>query len=145
MKDRDWCQRVSLRHMKCKIPSILLCASSRYRCLSISAISALGEEMGRRTIQVASGLHVTQLGDVRGSPHHLGGHRRFLGRSDPLTHVVEARVLREEGELGGAGRPVTVLGHDDLGHAAPIRRRLLVVGLLSIEEEHHIGVLLERA
>src|ERR1035437_954076 len=70
------------------------------------------------------------------------------GRKDPAAqldpcHVVEAGVLADEGQTGHAGRPVTVLGHDDLGHPL-ILGGVGVVDLVAIEEQHHVRVLFDR-
>ena len=62
--------------------------------------------------------------------------------SDP-GHTGEAREAVHEGEGDHAGGPVAVLGDDDLGRA-PLGR-FGVVDLVAVDEQHDIGVLLDRA
>ncbi len=61
--------------------------------------------------------------------------------------ILEPRVLLEEREPHGARRPVALLADDDLGHALGLGLALAVdaVHLLAEDEEHDVGVLLERA
>ena len=59
-----------------------------------------------------------------------------------MDEVVEAGELILEGELDGAGWPVTVLGDDDIGDAATVG--VFVVIFLAVDEKHNVGVLLKR-
>ncbi len=66
---------------------------------------------------------------------------RVEGADLVAGHVLELGPLGQERELGGAGGPVAVLGHDDLGHAAIVGLR--VVDLVAVDEHHDVGVLLD--
>ena len=65
------------------------------------------------------------------------------GRS-AAAQVGELRVPLEERQLDRAGRPVAVLGEDQLGDALRVRL-LAVVVLVAVDEHHEVGVLLDRA
>ena len=58
-----------------------------------------------------------------------------------LGHVGELGEPVDEGQPGGAGGPVSMLGHDDLGRASLIG--VLVVDVVSVDEHDDVGVLLE--
>src|SRR5579875_40597 len=64
------------------------------------------------------------------------------GRSDP-SHVREARVAPDEGELDDARRAIAVLRDLDLRGA--LEGRFGVVDLVSVDEHHDVRVLLDRA
>ena len=66
-----------------------------------------------------------------------------LRQCPPCGEILEARVLAEEGESHHADRAVALLADDDLGDALVLRLR--VVDLVAIDEQDHVGVLLDRA
>src|SRR5665647_2372616 len=77
--------------------------------------------------------------------------RRFLcyqsteSSSSPrlrLLHVDEATEVPLEGGGDGAGFAVAVLGDDEVGFAGAF---VFVVGVFAVQEDHHVGVLLEGA
>src|SRR5690348_17043807 len=57
--------------------------------------------------------------------------------------IRELRVMPEERQPHRAGRTVTLLADDDLGRA--LVRRIRVVVLVAVNEDDHVGVLLDRA
>ena len=65
--------------------------------------------------------------------------------SSDAAVILEARVLLQEEQVGLARRAVPVLGHVDERVVGPVDRDLVVVLGLAIDEEHDVGVLLERA
>src|SRR5204863_2240778 len=58
-----------------------------------------------------------------------------------VRHVDELGTFGSEHESGGAGRPVPVLGDDDLGEGAVVGLR--VVDVVAIDEGDDVGVLLQ--
>ena len=60
-----------------------------------------------------------------------------------MGHVHEPRVVTLEGDGEVAGRAVAVLGHDEIG--LPGARGLLLVHVFAMQQDHHVGVLLQRA
>lgn len=56
------------------------------------------------------------------------------------SHVDEAAVVTLEGDGDRRSGSVTVLGHDQVGLARP--RRLLLVGILTVQQDDHVRVLL---
>src|SRR5688572_31372660 len=64
-----------------------------------------------------------------------------------LSQVLEARELADEGEPDDAGRSVALLADDQLRHSLAVGRRLALVRvqILPVDEEDHIGILLEGA
>ena len=76
------------------------------------------------------------------------GRDHQCGRTGPvgwsgLGHVDEPRVvaLERDGDVGG--RAVAVLGEDEVGLARA--RRLPLVGVLAVQQDHHVGILLDAA
>src|SRR5687768_15097149 len=59
----------------------------------------------------------------------------------PPGVVLEPRVLADEGELDGPDGPVPLLADDDLRDA--LVGRVFVVDLVAVDEEDHVGVLLQ--
>src|SRR5690625_4432176 len=71
----------------------------------------------------------------------VGGAHVVPGTGTPLVrHVVESRVVTLERHGDRVGGAVAVLGHDDVGLTGT---GVLVVGVLAVQEHHHVGVLLE--
>src|SRR5690606_10485759 len=60
----------------------------------------------------------------------------------PRRVVLESRVLADEGQRHVARGAVALLGEDELRLAL---LRLLVVHLVAVDEQHQVGVLLDRA
>src|SRR5690606_7293258 len=77
---------------------------------------------------------------IRGEVDAVGPGAEWLDRG---RHVGEAREGALEGNRHRARGAVAVLGDDEVGFARP--RRLLLVGRLAVQQDHHVGVLLERA
>src|SRR5512145_3050290 len=77
----------------------------------------------------------------------MGRARRWLPRSERLRlstrETLERRVLGDERDLHLAGGPVALLADDDVRDAVPVVR-LEPIPLRPIEEQDHVGVLLER-
>src|SRR5437867_4513763 len=61
--------------------------------------------------------------------------------------ILESRELADERKLDDAGRTVALLADDQFRDALHVRRRLALVGVLifAVDEDDHVGVLLERA
>src|SRR3954468_2925875 len=70
------------------------------------------------------------------------GVRRPAGPSR-LLHVDETRVVQLGGDEDVSGRAVSVLGHDEVRLTRA--RGLLLVEVLAVQQNHHVGVLLDRA
>ncbi len=78
------------------------------------------------------------LGHARGPASEAAGPPGGLGEA------LEGGVLGDERHLDLAGGPVALLADDDVGHPVAVLR-LQAVALGPVEEEDHVGVLLERA
>src|SRR6185436_16138756 len=78
---------------------------------------------------------------------YIDGGYMLPARSSSRGEVLEPGELADERELDRAGGTVALFADDQLGHALGIGRRLILVGvlILAIDEQHHIGVLLEGA
>src|SRR6266568_4938422 len=115
------------------------------------------EPLNRPTASSTSEFHAPQLSQ---RPPHFGWSAPHsvqrktdlpldTDRSLARGVVVEARVFLLEVQLHGARRPVALLAHDHLGEAFDalvgfgIHRA--VVELLTVDEAHHVGILLDRA
>src|SRR5690606_8047929 len=76
------------------------------------------------------------------SPADVAGgrsHGRVVGGL--LGHVDEAAVVALERDGDGGGGPVAVLGDDQVGLTGA--RRLLLVGVLAVQQDHHVRILLD--
>ena len=60
-----------------------------------------------------------------------------------VGHVDEPRVVTLEGDRDVTGRAVAVFGHDQVRLAGA--GGLLLVGVLAVQQDHHVGVLLDRS
>ena len=63
-----------------------------------------------------------------------------------LSWVFETGVLTAEGEKDVAGGSLTVLGNDDLGHSVKVVAFLVFIDVVvfrAVDEEHHVGILLD--
>src|SRR5690606_8306129 len=85
----------------------------------------------------------------KGPPHPARSASRrnrvlFEAADGVVGQVIEPRVLAEELELDRARRAVSLLADDDLGQSL-VRRILLVVVLVAVDEDDHVRVLLDRA
>ena len=60
-----------------------------------------------------------------------------------MRQIFEARVFAEEGQAHGADRAVTLLANDDFGNA--FFRCFRVVNFIAVDEQNHVGVLLDSA
>jgi len=82
------------------------------------------------------------------SPRRKGqrpAHPRRDDLLEVLRQVLEAGELREEGELHVAHGAAPVLPDDDLGDPLRLLRRLLLgVHLLAVDEQYQVAVLLDR-
>src|SRR6185312_16615049 len=78
------------------------------------------------------------------SPFPIPDFRLLVARAVVLgREILEFRVLAEERQLHRSSRAVTLLADDDLGLA--LVGRFLVVVLVSVDEDDHVGVLLDGA
>src|SRR5205823_10991935 len=66
-----------------------------------------------------------------------------LAPASPVE-VGEFRLLVDEEQLELPGRPVAMLGDDDLGNIAPVLGDVVIVETLAINEEHEVAILLDR-
>src|SRR5688572_8051656 len=63
----------------------------------------------------------------------------------PSRQIRETRLLAEEGEAHHSGRAVALLGENQLRGAGVGAVRVLVIGIVAINQDDDVGVLLERA
>src|SRR4051794_18691654 len=64
------------------------------------------------------------------------------GGTSAGAHVHETAVVALERDRDRGRRPVPVLGDDEVRLARP--RALLLVGVLTVQQDHHVRVLLDR-
>ena len=111
------------------------------------AHSGLSIAMGNADPEVKEAAHrVTASNEDEGFAQAVD---RFVlpaaGRAVNPPVVLEAGVLLQEEEIGLAGGPVAVLGHFDQRVVGTVDRHFVVVLGLPVDEQHHVGVLFERA
>src|SRR4026207_128581 len=78
------------------------------------------------------------------APERAGPEVGLEGLGLALGEALERSVLGDERHLDLAGRPVALLADDDVGDPIALLR-LQAVALRPVQEEDHVGVLLQRA
>src|SRR5690625_1196746 len=81
--------------------------------------------------------------EQRLAPLHSRSSSHPTGRSEVTGHVMEPLIVPLEGDDDVTGGTIAVLSHDDVGLTGPFG--LLVVDLGAVQQDHHIGVLLNGA
>src|SRR6187551_3659023 len=93
----------------------------------------------RRNSRIARKFRSTASRSTRATVQRIMARRA----SRALGEICEACLLPEEGEAYHARRPVTLFGQDQLRRAGIGAVLVLVVDIISIDEDHDVGVLLE--
>ena len=126
------------RHNRCSFlpaPSVNLPASTLPQAALLPADSA------RR---VSSDLHkCNRSAAVREKVQpKMRPYRPLYGQESAGGHVHEAAVVALEGHRHRRGRPVPMLGDDHVGFAGA--RRLALIGILAVQKDNDIAILLNR-